>query len=269
MCAFAERSRPTRQISAAKATIPAEAHFGPGHRVRSVLHLQQETGHQAHVDFGRIPIHPAAADVGAPGEAADGASVSGLTGSLAGGAIGTAGGGAVGGGAVGGHAVSVTPTAIDRTRVNGDTPGLGPTYYGSVFTHTLATTGGTITPDVTIAELVRVTRDDFGTGFAGVPLGTLTWAPGGTAALNGNEMSDNIGTNNINVTNFLPKPPKPGLPAIMQTPQELHYRVGTGRWTKFANVPIVVTLRAKAGGGCEVETSDNSVPSLQNYTGPT
>jgi hypothetical protein len=220
----------------------------------------------------RIPWSWTGAGVGALGGAVGGAIVGGLVGGLPGALIGAGIGAVVGGGAgglVGGGAASVVPTAINRTQVDRDTPSLGPTYYGSVFKHTLSTTGGTITPDVTIAELVRVTRDDFATGFAGVPLGTLTWGPGGTAPLSGNDMYDNIGTNNINVTNFLPSPPKPGLPAIMETPQELHYRIGTRSWTKFADVPMVVTLRAKVGGGHEVETLNNGVPSLQNYTGPT
>jgi hypothetical protein len=162
----------------------------------------------------------------------------------------------------------VTPTGIASTVVSGPTPSLGPTYYGSVFTHTLTTSGGTITPDITIAELVGVTRDDFATGFTGVPLGTLTWGPGGTANIAGNTISDNIGTGPINVTRFMPSPPKAGLPAIMITPQELHYRIGTGAWIKFADVPMVVTLRTKASGGYEVETTVNGIPSVQPYTGP-
>jgi hypothetical protein len=220
----------------------------------------------------RIPWSWTGAGLGALGGAIlgglVGALVGGPVGALVGAGIGAVGGG-VAGGVLGGAKASVVPTAISRTRVVRDTPGLGPTYYGSVFGHTLSTTGGTITPDVTIAELVRVTRDDFATGFAGVPLGTLTWGPGGTAPLSGNDMFDNIGTNNINATNFLPSPPKPGLPAIMETPQELHYRIGSGNWSKFADVPMRVTLRAKAAGGHEVETRVNGVPSVQNYTGPT
>jgi hypothetical protein len=213
------------------------------------------------------------------GGAAVGAGVGGLVagpaGALAGGLIGGVVGGAAGG-VIGGRpsgaapgAATVRPTGINATRVVRATPSLGPTYYGSVFAHTLSTTGGVITADITIAELVRVTRDDFATGFTGVPLGTLTWGPGGTAPLAGNDMFDNIGTNNINVTNFLPSPPKPGLPAIMETPQELHYRVGAGGWTKFADVPMVVTLRTRPTGGYEVETRNNGMPSVQTYTGPT
>jgi hypothetical protein len=165
-------------------------------------------------------------------------------------------------------AASVVPAAIASTVVSGPTPSLGPTYYGSIFTHTLTTSGGTITPDITIAELVSVTRDDFATGFAGVPLGTLTWGAGGTAPIYGNTINDNIGTNAIDVTKFMPSPPKAGLPAVMITPQQLHYRIGTGPWIKFADVPMTVTLRAKATGGYEVETKVNGIPSVQPYTGP-
>lgn len=228
--------------------------------------------HESDDSDTRVPWSWGGAGVGALGGAVGGAIIGGLIGGLPGAVIGAgigAIGGAVAGGLIGGAVASVVPRAISRTQVDRDTPSLGPTYYGSVFKHTLSTTGGTITPDVTIAEAVGVTRDDFATGFAGVPLGTLTWGPGGTAPLSGNDMFDNIGTNNINVTNFLPSPPKPGLPAIMETPQELHYRIGTGSWTKFADVPMVVTLRAKVGGSYEVETRNNGVPSLQNYTGPT
>lgn len=183
------------------------------------------------------------------------------------------GGGGGGGGAGGGGApASVIPTGIANTSVHAPTPSLGPTYYGSIFKHNLSTGGGTISADVTVAEKVDVTRDDFNTGFTGVPLGTLTWgaAAGCTAPLYGNSMYDNIGTNNINVTNFVPGPP--GLPAIMQTPQELHYRIGTGSWVKFADVPMVVTLRqtpAPMANAYEVETRVNNVPSVQPYTGPT
>jgi hypothetical protein len=163
---------------------------------------------------------------------------------------------------------TVHPTGVASTRVTGATPSLGPTYYGSIFQHTLTTSGGTITPDITIAELVTVTRDDFATGFAGVPLGTLTWGSGGTAPIYGNTINDNIGTGTIDVTNFMPSPPKPGLPAVMITPQQLHYRIGTGPWVKFADVPMTVTLRVAATGGYEVETIVNGVPSVQPYTGP-
>jgi hypothetical protein len=171
-----------------------------------------------------------------------------------------------------GGPASVIPTDIATTSIIGDTPSLGPTYYGSIFQHALNTSGGTISNDVTIAEKVDVTRDDFNTGFAGVPLGTLTWgaAAGATAPLSGNNMFDNIGTNNINVTNFVPGPP--GLPAIMETPQELHYRIGTGDWIKFADVPMVVTLYHLEGpvlNPYEVDTRVNGVSSVQPYTGPT
>lgn len=172
----------------------------------------------------------------------------------------------------GGTPASIIPNGIATTSIDRDTPSLGPTYYGSVFKHTLSTSGGTISADVTIAEKVGVTRDDFNTGFTGVPLGTLTWgaAAGTTAPLSGNDMYDNIGTSNINVTNFVPGPP--GLPAIMRTPQELHYRIGTGAWIKFADVPMSVTLREIPGpllNPYEVETRVNNVSSVQPYTGPT
>lgn len=166
-------------------------------------------------------------------------------------------------------ATTVNPTGIASTRVTGPTPSLGPTYYGSVFAHTLTTSGGTITGDITIAEKVTVTRDDFNTGFTGVALGTLTWGPGGTANIAGNDIHDNIGTGPINATHFVPGPP--GLPAIMETPQELHYRVGTGPWKKFADVPMIVTLRDAPSPllyAYEVETRVNNVPSTQEYTGP-
>lgn len=164
---------------------------------------------------------------------------------------------------------TVRPTGIASTQVVGPTPSLGPTYYGSVFRHTLSTTGGTMTGNITIAEKVSVTRDDFNTGFTGVVLGTLTWGPGGTANIAGNNISDNIGTGPINATHFVPGPP--GLPAIMKTPQELHYRVGTRPWVKFADVPMTVTLRDHAlplEYLYEVETNVNGVPSVQEYTGP-
>ena len=244
------------------------------HKLTREVGSRTNTGQRTDHPGPRIPWSWPGAGIGALGGAVGGAIIGGLIGGLPGALIGAAIGavvGAVAGGLSGGAAAGarVVPTAIGSTQVDRATPGLGPTYYGSVFKHTLTTSGGTITPDVTVAELVRVTRDDFATGFTGVPLGTLTWGPGGTAPLSGNDMFDNIGTNNINVTNFLPSPPNPGLPAIMETPQELHYRIGTGSWTKFADVPMVVTLRARVGGGFEVETRNNNIPSVQNYTGPT
>lgn len=195
-----------------------------------------------------------------------GAILGGIGGAALGGAVGNAIGNAVGGGAP----TSVFPTSIARTVIDRNSSSLGPTTYGFVFKHTLNTnTGGTITPDVMIAEHVTLGRDDFNTGWGGVPLGTLTWGPGGTAPLYGNDMYDNITTPGVNVTDFMPSPPKPGLPAIMETPQTLHYKIGAGNWIKFADVPMVLTLRATQAGGFEVETAINGVGRAQPYTGPT
>ncbi len=197
-----------------------------------------------------------------------GAIIGGIGGCLAGGAIGNAIGNAVGGGAA--APTSIVPTSIASTVINGNSASLGPTTYGFIFKHTLNTnTGGTITPDVMVAEHVTLGRDDFNTGWGGVPLGSLTWGPGGTAPLYGNDMYDNITTPGVNVTNFMPSPPKPGLPAIMETPQTLHYKIGTGNWIQFASVPMVLTLRPASTGGYEVETAINGVGRAQPYTGPT
>lgn len=197
-----------------------------------------------------------------------GALVGGIPGAIGGALLGGAAGAAIGN-AVGGPA-SVVPTSIARTVIDRNSDTLGPTTYGFVFKHTLNTnTGGTITPDVTIAEHVTVGRDDFNTGWGGVPLGSLTWGPGGTAPLSGNDMYDNITTPGVNVTDFMPSPPKPGLPAILETPQTLHYRIGTGSWNRFASVPMILTLRSKPAGGYEVETAINGVGRAQPYTGPT
>jgi hypothetical protein len=196
-----------------------------------------------------------------------GAIIGATGGSLAGGAIGNAIGNAAGGTPA---PTSIIPTSINRTSIDRNSATLGPTTYGFVFKHTLNTnTGGIITPDVTIAEHVTLGRDDFNTGWGGVPLGTLTWGPGGTASLYGNDMYDNITTPGVNVTDFMPSPPKPGLPAIMETPQTLHYRIGTGSWVQFASVPMILTLRVKPTGGYEVETAINGVGRAQPYTGPT
>jgi hypothetical protein len=81
MRTFAEKPKATQQITSAKSTIPGRGHFGLGHEVNSILHLQRTIGNQAvqprldanreerkrdvsttgiprvgH-DFNRIPIH--------------------------------------------------------------------------------------------------------------------------------------------------------------------------------------------------------------------
>jgi hypothetical protein len=150
------------------------------------------------------------------------------------------------------------PTGISNTVAKGS-----PLHYGSFYTHTFSSSTGSVADlnGVVIGERVTVGRDDFATGWGGVPLGTIT----ATANAAG-KIDDNIGTPAGLIHAAMPG--VRALPAVMETPQTLHWKDRTGSWNQFVAVAITFTVRAGAGGTMEAVTVDNGVPVVEPFTGP-
>ena len=146
--------------------------------------------------------------------------------------------------------------------------------YGAIYTHAFKGSGGNIA-NVMVTERVFCGNGPFACGGLPVVPGNLN-APAGV-------LQDIIGTPSglINANNFLPSPPNPGLPQVMDTPQILYWRsdqcsVGPAappvaapadHWVPFVNVPIKATL-LRRGGNLFFQTSDNGVSTpLEPYVG--
>ncbi|MCZ7406259.1 MAG: DUF4157 domain-containing protein [Candidatus Methanoperedens sp.] len=170
--------------------------------------------------------------------------------------------------------VQAHPTGISRTRiVPGGFP--LPNPYGALYTHTFLSSGGNIA-NIMVTERVFSGNNPF--LFGGLPVlpGVLN-APAGV-------LQDLIGSPSgmININNFLPSPPRPGLPQLLDTPQILYWRCDQcspaaaappvaapgDHWVPFANVPIKGNL-LKRGANFFFQTSDNGVTTpLEPYIGP-
>lgn len=144
--------------------------------------------------------------------------------------------------------VPVHPTSIAATRSGARL------NYGSRYTHTLTSSDGNSAhlAGVLVGERVTVARDDFGLGWGGVALGSIT------ATCNAaGRIDDSIGTPAALID------PKIAaglaLPAVLDTPQTLHWRDPAGAWQQFAAVGISFTLRRGAGGRIEGVTTDNGI----------
>lgn len=169
--------------------------------------------------------------------------------------------------------IQAHPTGISRTQI---APGGFPlgTPYGAIYTHAFRSSGGTIA-NVMVTERVFCGNGPF--SCAGLPVvpGNLN-APAGA-------LQDTIGTPSglININNFLPSPPNPGLPQVMDTPQILYWRSDQcspaaaappaaapgDHWVPFVNVPIKATL-LRRGANFFFQTSDNGVATpLEPYIG--
>jgi hypothetical protein len=170
--------------------------------------------------------------------------------------------------------IQAHPTGITRTSI---VPGGFPlgTPYGAFYTHAFSSSGGAIA-NVMVTERVFCGNGPFACGGLPVVPGNLN-APAGA-------LQDQIGTPSglINVNTFLPSPPNPGLPQVMDTPQILYWRsdqcsAGAAapptaapgdHWVPFVNVPIKATL-LRRGANFFFQTSDNGVPTpLEPYIGP-
>jgi hypothetical protein len=151
---------------------------------------------------------------------------------------------------------TVHPTGIARTtagrRLN----------FGAVYTHTFNSSTGRVADldGVLVGERVTVARDDFGLGWGGVPLGTIT------ARVNSSgQMNDQIGTPARLINRAMPR--VRSLPAVLNTPQTLHWQDASGSWNQFTAVNITFTVRDR-GGTLEAVTVDNGVQVVEPYTGP-
>jgi len=175
--------------------------------------------------------------------------------------------------------IQALPTGISQTQIVAPggfpLPAAAGGPYGAFYTHTFKSSGGSIA-NVMITERVFSGNNPF--LFGGLPVlpGALN-APAGT-------LQDLIGSpaGMIDVNNFLPSPPNPGLPQLLDTPQILYWRsdqcspaplappnAGAGdHWVPFVNVAIKASL-LQVGANFFFRTSDNGVPTpLEAYIGP-
>jgi hypothetical protein len=154
--------------------------------------------------------------------------------------------------------IRAIPVGIATTTI--ETPDLN---YGAIYTHTATSSGGSL-ENVVITEIVTVAQDDFNTGWGGVSEGTIT------ATMNvAGQFSDNIATPSafIDANDFLPSPPKAGLPATLNTPQILEWRCPLDNdWIPFANIAITATL-SRQGANLIFTTTDNDVSCVEPYSG--
>jgi len=135
--------------------------------------------------------------------------------------------------------------------------------YGAIFQHTAKSSGGSLIKRK-ITEVVTVLTDDFNFGWDG-------WDEGiGTIQLNAKgEFEDRIKTNSrlVDVNDFMPSPPKKGLPAFFCTPQQLKWRCPMcEKWRLFASVSIEAKLDHDGSGFIFVTTS-NGQTVKEAYTG--
>lgn len=171
------------------------------------------------------------------------------------------------------------PTRITNTVAGAS---LLPGSYGAVYTHTLGSSGGSLN-NVFVTERIDCGNDPV--GFC--PRLPTPILPGNiNAALNAaGQMNDNIGTvvanPGIDVNRFLPSPPNPGLPQVLNTPQILYWRseqcsaapaaaaAPGDHWVPFSNVSITGKLLQR-GANFFFETRDNGVLSTppDPYGGP-
>jgi len=161
--------------------------------------------------------------------------------------------------------IQAHPTGISNTRITQFPLAAPLTPYGAVYKHTFSSSGGNIA-SVVLTEQVLSGNDPF-------PGGGLPVLPGNLNARVA-FMQDTIGTPaaGIDVNNFLPSPPRPGLPQEIDTPQTLYWRsdqcsaapgvppaaTAADHWVPFVNVPIKARLFQK-GANFFFVTSDNGV----------
>lgn len=148
-------------------------------------------------------------------------------------------------------AVPAHPTAISSTSVRSQL------NFGAVYRHVFTSSTGSVADinGVLVGEEVTVARDDFATGFTGVPLGTIT------AHLNAaGEMADSIGTPAAVIRNALPSIGT--FPAVLDTPQTLHWKNGA-TWNLIVAVAIDFRVHKRGDGTMEAETRDNGVSVFQ------
>ena len=175
-------------------------------------------------------------------------------------------------------AIRAHPTRINNTVAGAS---LLPASYGAVYTHTLRSSGGSLN-NVFVTERIDCGNDPFGV----CPTIPTPILPGNiNARLNAaGQLDDRIATGagipGIDVNRFLPSPPNPGLPQVVDTPQILYWRsdqcsaaaaaavaVPGDHWVPFTNVAITGTLLQR-GANFRFVTRDNRVPLNDPYRGP-
>ena len=160
------------------------------------------------------------------------------------------------------------PKSIERTIRTG--PVGAP--YGSVYDHIFVSSGGPLT-GVDVSEHVFCGSDPFGFCPGAMPvLPGLpnVWTVNAARRMVGDFMATPAALPGIDVNQFLPSPPNPGLPQVLTTPQILYWRSEQcGQWIPFQNVPIDFILRRNRAGAFQTITINNRVPSPpEAYAGP-
>jgi len=140
--------------------------------------------------------------------------------------------------------------------------------YGGDYTHTFSGTGGSL-EGVEISESVRIVTNPFRDPWPGVrfPGGDNGWTLDESGKMTD---SDNVSTDPgvVDVNDFLPDPPRTGLPARYITPQTLYWDCPLcHNWVPITRVPITRTLQEETTNFVFV-TTVNGVAIPQPYIGP-
>jgi hypothetical protein len=161
------------------------------------------------------------------------------------------------------------PTRIIRTINTGAIPPAAGGPYGAVYDHLFASSGGSLL-NVDVSERVFNESDPFNTGFAPVVPGPPNiWTLNAAGRMIGDFMFSGAGNPGIDVNQFLPSPPNPGLPQAWHTPQILYWRSIQcgGQWVPFANINITATLLQR-GANFRFVTINNGIRHDEAYIGP-
>jgi hypothetical protein len=155
------------------------------------------------------------------------------------------------------------PTSINNTAA---TVVSGP--YGGTFVHTFDGTGGSLDA-AQISEDMQAGTNPFGITWAGVPYpgepNVWTLDASGTMSDFDKILTDD---DFVDVNDFLPKPPKAGLPAIWNTPQTLYWFCPLcNEWEPFMFVGVTRALQ-QGSTNIVFVTTDNGVLATQPYIGP-
>jgi Domain of unknown function (DUF4157) len=162
------------------------------------------------------------------------------------------------------------PTKIIRTFNTGAIPLAAGGPYGAVYDHLLASSGGSLL-NVDVSEQVFCGSDPF--NFCPGVLPVLpgppnVWPLNAAGRMIGDFMSTLAGNPGIDVNRFLPSPPNPGLPQVLNTPQILYWQsTQCGQWVPFANIPITATLLQR-GANFRFVTINNGIRHDEAYIGP-
>ena len=138
-----------------------------------------------------------------------------------------------------------------------------PLDYGSSFTHTLSSSGGTL-EDLVVSKEVMILRNDFSIGIDDVPVGEVV-----SILDDSNEMIDTISvsSSNIDINSVVSAQSLPAMLDMLQTLQ--WFCTDCAEWRPFAvDVDVKLTLDEDIDNTLIVTTENNGASIVEPYSGP-